>query len=243
MPANTSMPTALRFRARPWCGGGWRAVEAQYKNATIALTHGNVGDQALLEDILEESKPYLPVDVAGLHFLLATPFRYRPLPPVGSRFRRREDPGAFYGAEDVKTACAEAGYWRFRFWMDSAALRALPESFPMTLFEFHGSTTAMIDLTKKPFASDRKKWIHPTDYTATQQLALEARSDGIEVIRSESVRNSPDGRCLTILSANVFKGVAEPYRHQQQSWNLFIQPPHLAVWQRSLDGETFEFHY
>jgi hypothetical protein len=243
MPANTSTPTGLRSEAHPWEGAGWRAVEAQHRNATLGLTHGSLQDQKLLEDIIEETKPALPADAQGLHYLLSTPFRHRPRPPQGSRFRGRLDPGVFYGAEDVKTACAEAGYWRLRFWMDSAGLSGCAASIQMTLFEFHGSTGAMIDLTKPPLADRRADWTHASDYRHTQGLASEARLEGIGMIRYESVRNSPDGRCLAILSPGVFAAAREPYRHNQQSWSLFIQPPRLTVWQRSLTTDSFEFAY
>lgn len=223
-------------------GSGWRAVEAQHKNATIALTHGNVRRQAILEDIIDEIKPLLPASAEGLHFLLATPFRYQSPPPNGSRFRRKIDPGVFYGAETPRTACAETGYWRFRFWRDSAGLQAKPASLPMTLFEFHGATAASLDLTKPPFLSHRESWVAPDDYCQTQALAVSARQAGVELIRYESVRDT-DGRCLAILAPGVFRTVQEPYRHQQQSWSLFIEPPGLAVWQRSLGGDTFEFRF
>lgn len=237
------MPTALRSEARSWQGSGWRAVEAQHKNATIALAMGNEVDQAVLEDIIDAVKPALPQEAANLHFLLSTPFRYLPPPPSGSRFRGRFDPAVFYGSEDVRTACAEAGYWRLRFWMDSEALAVKSTSMQMTLFEFHGATRAILDLTLTPFKTHRKEWIHSSDYRKTQEIAAQARAEGIEMIRSESVRNSPDGRCLTILSPAVFKAVAEPFRHQMLTWNLYIQPPNLVVWQREFDGDAFRFEY
>ncbi len=238
----TSTPTVLRSEARPWAGSGWRAVEAQHKNATIALTHGNVRHQSVLEDILEEVKPILPPSAVGLHWLLATPFRYQSPPPDGSRFRRKGDPGVFYGAESTRTACAEAGYWRVRFWRDSAGLQTRPTSLPMTLFEFHGATDAGLDLTQPPLAERRTDWTQPDDYSQTQALAAQAREENIELIRYESVRD-PVGRCLAILAPAVFRAVPEPYRHQQQSWTLFIEPPALAVWQRELTGDSFTFHH
>ena len=73
-----------------------------------------LAEQHLLEDLLERAKPPLPDETAGLHYLLATPFRYPPT-DRGSRFRRPSDPGVFYGADAVRTACAELGYWRWRF--------------------------------------------------------------------------------------------------------------------------------
>jgi hypothetical protein len=242
VPASISTPTALASEARPWEGSGWRAVEAQHKNATLSLVRGNLAEQDLLESIIEEAKPGLPATAAGLHFLLATPFRYPP-PPSGSRFRAPLDAGVFYGAEDVKTACAEAGYWRLRFWLDSAGLAKRTTSLQMTLFEFHGSATAMIDLTRPPLAGRRSEWIGRNDYRATQSLAAQARSEAIQLIRYESARNGPDGRCLAVLTPQVFKNAREPYRHQQQNWNLFIQPPDLTVWQRTLTVDSFQFRF
>jgi hypothetical protein len=236
------MPTALRPR-RHWQGAGWRAVEAQHRNATISLVKGDVEKQAVLEDIIDSAKPALPVDAQGLHFLLATPFRYRPRPPTGTRFRGRFDPAVFYGAEEVATACAEAGYWRLRFWLDSEALSTRATSMQMTLFQFHGATGALIDLTLAPFKARRRTWTRPDDYSGTQKLARQAREEGIEMIRSESVRNEPRGRCLTLLTPRVFKAVRHPFRGQQQTWNLFLQPPGLVLWQRDFDDEQHRFEF
>lgn len=237
------MPTWLKSDASPWAGSGWRAVEAQHKNATMALAHGNLHRQSVLEDILEEAKPVLPAAAAGLHFLLATPFRYSSPPPVGSRFRARPDPGVFYGAETIKAACAEAGYWRLRFWMDSEGLRTRATAMPMTLFEFHGATPWCLYFTRPPFLANRADWTNPNDYSKTQELARDARANGIEVIRYESVRLPDEGRCLAILTPDVFRAVPEPFRHEQQSWSLFIEPPALTSWQRDLDGNSFEICY
>lgn len=55
------------------------------------------------------------------HWLIFTPFRYTP-PPPGSRFRAPTDPGVFYGAFERRTACAEIGFWRWRFVRDSEAI-------------------------------------------------------------------------------------------------------------------------
>lgn len=241
MSVNTWTPTALASEFVGWQGSGWRAVEAQHKVATMGLVHGDVGAQIVLEDILEEVKPVLPPDVEGLHWLLATPFRYRPL-PGGSRFRRREDPGVFYGAEERETACAEAGYWRLRFWNESAFLGQQPKSIPVTLFEFRAATRCALDLTLPPLVKDRARWTHPDDYSATQGLANAARQANAEALRYESVRR-PGGRCLAILSPGVFRSVAEPFASNQQSWSLLINPPHQLVWQRELSQEcqTFDF--
>lgn len=234
-------PTALASEARAWQGSGWRAVEAQHQIASMSLAEGRLEDQALLEDILDEAKPHLPDDLAGLHWLLATPFRYRPL-PNGSRFRRPADPGVFYGGEDRQTACAEAGYWRLRFWLDSAGLAGRPASMELTLFEFHGASPRALDLTRPPLAADRLLWTDRNDYRATQELAEQARTAAIGLLRYESARH-PAGCCLAVLAPAVFRAVPEPYRNRQQSWHLWLAPPHTVVWQRQLDRESFSFHF
>ena len=242
MSANTWTPTALASEARPWLGKGWRAVEAQHRVATMTLVRGDLADQSLLEDILEEAKPVLPHDAKGLHWLLATPFRYWPKPPSGSRFRARTDPGVFYGADDEKTACAECGYWRLRFWMDSEGLASREASIPITLFEFHGATPRALDLTQPPLADDHARWTDPVDYSATQNLAGAARQAAIELIRYQSVRH-PEGRCLAILTPRVFNGVDEAFRNVQHSWTLWLKPPGLTIWQRELTTESHVFAY
>lgn len=208
----------------------------------MALVHGDTADQAILEDILEQAKPRPPAAAANLHWLLATPFRYTPRPPAGSRFRGPFDPGVFYGAEERQTACAECGYWRLRFWLDSAGLATRAATVKITLFEFHARSDSALDLTRPPLAAQRALWTDPSDYRATQALASQARQAGIDAIRYESARN-PGGRCLALLTPQPFRNVDEPYRHQQQSWNLLIEPPDLTVWQRELSREGWAFRF
>src|SRR5689334_19052247 len=90
----------------------WRAVEAQHVVSTMALCD-TLDEQTLLEELVDEGKPRRPAAAARLHYLLATPFRYRPT-RHGSRFRGPNDPGVYYAADEVRTACAELGYWRWR---------------------------------------------------------------------------------------------------------------------------------
>lgn len=241
MPANTWTPTALASEARPWEGGGWRAVEAQHKVATMSLVHGSLADQKLLESILEEAKPVLPAEAQGLHWLLSTPFRYYPLPD-GSRFRRRNDPGVFYGAEDRETACAEIGYWRLSMWMDSEGLSGRQKAVPITLFEFRAAADKSIDLTVPPLSADRETWTASSVYGGTQLLADSAREAGIEAIRYASVRKY-GGYCLALMTPQVFGRVKEPYWNSQQTWTLLIEPPNLVVWQRDIVSETWAMKF
>lgn len=240
MSANTWTPTALASETRAWQGCGWRAVEAQHQIATMALVQGRLADQALLEEILDAAKPPAPKAAAGLHWLLATPFRYPP-PASGSRFRRRFDPGVFYGAEERETACAEAGYWRLQFWLASAGLAMRQASLVLTVFEFHAATASAIDLSAPPFDVERARWTSGDSYVHTQALAATARTAEIEIIRYESARRD-GGICLALLTPRVFN-LSDAYRNQQQTWSLLLVPPDRVVWQRHLDRETWSFRF
>ena len=87
----TWTPRALASEAHLYAQTLWRVVEAQHTASTMRLTD-SLEEQALLEAVLEESKPALPEAVRRLHYLLATPYRYRP--HVGSRFRVALEPGS-----------------------------------------------------------------------------------------------------------------------------------------------------
>ncbi len=201
----------------------WRAVEAQHRIATMVLVD-SVDEQALLERLLDASKPPLSIEQRSLHWLLFTPFRYPPL-PSGSRFRAPNDPGVFYGAEEPRSACAELGYWRWRLLLDSPALNAI-EPMPQTVFKtpLYGSA---IDLRQPPYATERARWTHPRDYQACQNLAQQARGANIQILRYESVRDPQHGGCAALLSHTGFAADA-PTEHQ--TWMLAVQRERV-VWQ------------
>jgi hypothetical protein len=228
--SNTWTPRAVgseAFRAQRRL---WRAVEAQHIASTLRLV-ANLQEQMLLERLLDETKPPVPAGAADLHYLLATPFRYSS--PIGSRFRAPADSGIWYGAEAQRTACAELGYWRWRFLMDSEALPMLGPS-PQTVFQAR-IRSHLIDLTQAPFKRSRADWIHPSDYAATQALAHVAREAAVEAIRYESVRDPRHGGAVAVLQPACFNP-RSPL--QQDTWFLTVQR-NTVVWQR--DGETFEF--
>jgi hypothetical protein len=215
------------FRARRRL---WRAVEAQHVASTLRLVSG-LGEQLVLEKILEASKPALPAEARSLHFLLGTPFRYPS--PHGSRFRSQLDPGVWYGAEDKRTACAELGYWRWRFLLDSPALETLGPA-PQTVFRA-SIDAKVIDLTRAPFKRDRAVWTRPADYGPTQKLAAVAREAGVGAIRYEAVRDPEHGAAVAVLRPQSF-APREPIA--QETWFLTVKQQRV-VWQCT--EATFEF--
>jgi len=155
--STTWTPRAVASEAARCRLQAWRAVEAQHVAATRRLVD-SLAEQSLLEEVLDEFKPSPPPALDNLHYLLATPFRYPPW-QRGSRFRSPADPGVFYGADEPRTACAELGYWRWRFLTDSAGLESLGPS-PQTLFQVKVQAPA-VDLREQPFARHARKWTDP----------------------------------------------------------------------------------
>jgi RES domain len=228
--STTWTPPAVASEARRLRRRLWRAVEAQHIASTLRLV-ANAAQQGLLEEILEASKPPLPPEAARLHYLLGTPFRYPA--PIGSRFRAPTEPGVWYGAEHVRTACAELGYWRWRFLTDSEGLRELGPA-PQTVFQA-GIDGRVVDLTRAPFKRERARWTDRNDYGATQQLAVIIREAGVSAIRYESVRDPEHAAAVVVLRAEIFKP-ARPL--EQQSWFLTVKRERVT-WQR--EEEVFEF--
>jgi RES domain len=228
---------AVASEAREQSADLWRAVEAQHVVSTMVLVD-SAAEQAVLERLIEASKPPVPREVArlGLHWLLFTPYRYPP-PPGGSRFRGPNDPGVFYGAELARTACAEVGYWRWRHLQDSPGIAAMPPR-PQTVFRVPVSGAA-IDLRLAPFDRDRERWTHRSDYFHCQVLGRQAREARVQWIRYESARDSRRGGCAAVLDATAF---ARPAPLEQQVWLLTVTRTRV-VWQRSdpLDPALLEF--
>lgn len=232
MSSSTWTPRAVASRAARASVRLWRAVEAQHVVSTLALVD-TPEEQRVLEDILEATKPAVPAAARGLDYLLFTPFRYRS--PVGSRFRSPLDPGVFYGAETVRTACAELGYWRWRFLADSKRLKQLGPA-PQTLFESAVRTLA-VDLERAPFSRDAALWKHPSDYTATQAFGTVAREAGVGLIRYASVRDPLPGRCGAVLAPAAFS--ARRPVSPAETWFLTVTDA-FAAWHRDREVLTFD---
>src|SRR5262245_65560523 len=106
MSSITWTPAALSSDARELAGTCWRLVEAQHHVSTLKLVD-SVGEQDLLEDLIEAAKPPLPPECRDLHYLLSTPFRYGSVYPAGLRFRRAGlSEGVFFAYEEPQAGVA-----------------------------------------------------------------------------------------------------------------------------------------
>ena len=195
----------------------WRGVEAQHRIATMKLVD-STDEQTILENLLESSKPPLPTGAAHVHHLISTPFRYSSRWP--SRFRAPGDPGVWYGAEKLQTACAAVGYWRWRFASDSDALRDQAVVSEHTFFDAT-ATGPVVDLVKPPWSQLEQWWMSSADYGACQRVARAAREAGASWIRYRSVRDPRHDACGAVLTPDA---LAIGDLTHQQTWACKVTP-------------------
>lgn len=217
-------PTALASEAREYRGKVWRVVEAQHRISTNRLA-SSLEDQARLEALAEAVKPDLPKAVHGLHYLLASPFRYGH--GAESRFRRsNERPGIFYASETERTAIAETAYWRLRFYLRSPGFVPPSTTTEHTSFTVPVETERALDLTHEPFAAHEAHWTHASDYAACQDLAAAAREAGLALIRSISVRDPERGCNTVVLDSAAFAADRPTIR---RTWHFRFESGHLTA--------------
>lgn len=190
----------------------WRGVEAQHIVATMRLVD-SLDEQAVLERLLEDSKPALPfLAEPPAHYLLSTPFRYRS--PFPSRFRRAHRPGIWYGAETLLAAAAEVAYWRWRFLVESSGLADGELHTEHSFFQAQVQGQA-IDLSTSPWNSLTALWTQDRDYSATHALGDAAREAGLHWLRYTSVRQ-PGGHCGAVFR---LQALSLPSPHLPQTWH------------------------
>jgi len=178
----------------------WRVVESQHQVATRKLVD-TLEEHALLEALIDGAKPH---DITNnrLHYLLATPFRYAPL-PFGSRFGGRGERGIWYGAEAIATAMAEVAYYRLVFLEGTtAAMGSI--SVELTVFRVRARSMRGVDLVSEPFAAHRRRIASPSRYDATQALGAAMREDGVEMCRFPSARDPSEGINVAVFVPTAF---------------------------------------
>lgn len=207
-----------KSRLAPLSATAYRIVEDQSKNSTRKLVDSDP-EQARLEELIEGVKPRLPQEPGfeNLHYLLATPFRYSPLRP-GSRFRRRNEAGVWYGADSMAAALAEKAYYRLRFLMETDA--ELSSEVVLTSFHIGLQSTRAVDLTQDPFAAFTERISNPLSYAESQPLGTDMRRDHVIFSRYRSARDPQKGTNVAVFSALAFssKTVSD---HSRENWYCF----------------------
>lgn len=193
------------IRIRPIRGSLLRIVESQEQVATNRLVN-NLQEQAVLEQLLEKTKPERRKGSEHLHYLLYTPFRYPPL-PYGSRFGSRFEPSLFYGSKTLGTLLAEAAYYRMVFWF---GMRQPPASGMFktqhTVFSADYKTRKGLQLHQEPFVSYQKQLTHPSRYEDTQQLGSAMRKAGVEAFEYISARDPDAGINVALFQPSALNG-------------------------------------
>jgi hypothetical protein len=213
----------------------WRVVEAQHQVSTRKLV-ASAAEQELLEVLIDRAKP--PDQTRGRqHYLLATPFRYPPL-PHGSRFGTRFEPGIWYGSETRRTALAEVAYYRLVF-LEGTHASLTPLTTQLTAFTVPAHSRAGVDLVRPPFATFRRAIAHPARYTATQALGRAMREAGVQLCRYPSARDRAGGVNVAAFSPAVF-GRAKP--RDLETWQCVAERDRVEFTTRDFfnrEGHSF----
>lgn len=192
-------------------------MESQYLVATLPLVD-NLDEQKILEVLIDRTKPDIPQEFRGLHYLLATPFRYPP-PKNGSRFRwAGQTQGVFYAAEEPETAVAEIAFYKLLFFSESPATPLPQKAMEHTGFSVRLSTERALDLTAPPLSGAEDYWAHPSNYEPCQKFADTAREAQAEVLRFRSVRDAEGRKNLAVLNPSAFNSSPERF----QTWHIHI---------------------
>lgn len=181
-----------------------RMVESQESVATNEIVD-TLEEQALLEELLEKSKPNLPKATLGLHYLLATPFRYPPL-NWGSRFGVRNQRGIFYGSLETRTLLHEVAYYTFVFLNGLRAPLPKPLKTRHTQFSVVLQADCAVLLNDPKFDDIQSRLRHLSDYTFTQQLGSHMRELGVQAFLFYSARDPDDGLNAGVFDPSCFTG-------------------------------------
>jgi RES domain len=207
-------------------------VESQSRSSTRALVD-SLDDHALLEEMLDASKPGAPEGAAGLHYLLWTPFRYRPL-PHGSRFGTRTEGGLWYGSEGLETAFAEFAYYQFYF-LDGPTEDLSPLKRRLSVFQAQLRTERGVDLTRAPFLAFRPTLSSKSEYQASQALGTAMREDGVQACRYHSARDVHGGKNVVAFTPLAF---SRKRPGALQTWNCFATRKSVELTRDGLSGPT-----
>lgn len=170
----------------PIQGSLHRVVESQEQIATTRIVD-TLDEQAVLENMLEQSKPALPSSTKSLSYLLATPFRYPPL-AHGSRFGRTTEPSLFYGSQEVETALAETAYYRCLFFSDMVRPPASGLTTQHLVFRASYRTDRGVRLQSPAWADLHADLTDPASYAVTQPLGSTLRDCEVGAFQFLSAR-------------------------------------------------------
>lgn len=213
----------------------WRLVESQEQIATTKIVD-TLDEQAVLEDMLDRTKPPMPKGSASLHYLLRTPFRYPPL-RHGSRFGGRFEPSLFYGSLDVQTMLAESAYYRFLFLSGMKTAPADAVTSEHTAFTARYRASQGVRLQEPPFSAHGAALADPRDYRETQALGAALRAAGVDGFEFASARDAANGCNVALFTPAALVSrrpeISEP-------WACRTDPARVVFLERA-SRRTYEF--
>ncbi len=208
----------------PYRKSVWRLIELQSQPSTQKITD-TLEEQALLEDILERSKPEVPEECLSLDYQMRSPFRYGRY-PQSSRFRRvGRTLGVYYASEEPITAALEAAWYRVRFFNAAIDLPELDKTLALTAIAVLVSTPFSVDL-RKASMSEAGNWTDPDDYSDCLNLADDVREAKGELIVYQSVRHPQNEANVAVLTCNAFE---QPKPVEQQTWHVHIKSDRVIL--------------
>lgn len=220
----------------PLEGTFYRLVESQEQIASRSLVNGDLQKQALLEEMLEPTKPPRIPGTEHLDYLLATPFRYPPL-RHGSRYGKTYEPSLLYGGLSKSTTFAECAYYRWYFYFDMAEPPSSLSS-QHTLFQANYLSSKGIALQHEPFVHDRAALTDKQDYRLTQALGTIMRDAGVEMFEYPSARDPHKGDNVALLTPQALSSDT-PYN--RASW-LCSTDQHKVVYSyKGAPVEVYQF--
>jgi len=194
-------------------------------------------EHAVLEELLEKSKPSLPTGTSNLHYLLGTPFRYPPL-FHGSRFGQRHEASLFYGSLSVETVLLESTYYRLVFWQGMTVPPKDPIHAEHTLFSAYYACTYGIKLHQLPFNAWQADLTDRCSYAVTQTLGSAMRSAGVNAFEFTSARDPNNGLNVALFTPSAF---VHSSPSMCQSWISETTAVGVGFYCRD-DGSLHDFH-
>ncbi len=181
----------------------YRLVESQEQVATLGYVD-TLEEQVVLEALLEHAKPDYPDDIAPLHYLLRSPFRYPPL-PYGSRFGRVSEPSLFYAGCKPSVTLAESAYYRLLFIRSIEGVQSDDKMrSEHTLLTASYRTERGVQLQFSPFDRYLPELTNRQNYTVTQRLGADMRAAGVEAFEYQSARDPEQGYCVALYHTGPF---------------------------------------
>jgi hypothetical protein len=99
----------------------------------------------------------------------------------------------------LPTAFAEVAYYRLVF-LEGSAADLGTVTVELSAFQARLRTARGVDLTRPPFAAQRRSISSPTSYAASQRLGRDMRADGVEAALYVSARDRAGGTNVAMLA-------------------------------------------